>query len=158
LTEARHKEFARELTKHPFFEKGRIIVSNKSKKSFTIATIGRKLNTGTFETKLEPYPASITPGALADKLIVPLKDKRDIIVIAQNDDGRLLIGRAHEPGWEPKMVTETKNEQTSVRVAKIAAKGVTHPQSLTDEEIRSVCASALSQTPDHIKKEAGVDQ
>jgi hypothetical protein len=153
------KAFARELSRHPFFEKGRIIVSNKSKKSFTITTLGRKLDTGQFETKLEPYPANMTPGALAEKLLVPFKDLGDIIVVAQNDDGRLLIGRAHEPGWEPNMVTETKKgEQTSVRIAKIASKGVKNPESLTTEEIRSLAASALTQTPDHIKKEAGVDQ
>lgn len=36
-------------------------------------------------------------------------------------------------------------EATSSRIAKIAAKGMTHPEKLTMNEIVAVCASALTQ-------------
>ena len=38
-------------------------------------------------------------------------------------------------------------EQTSGRVASIASRGLDNPASLTLDEIRSVCASALTQAP-----------
>jgi hypothetical protein len=41
------------------------------------------------------------------------------------------------------------NERTSDRVASIAARGLDDPTSLTLAEIRLVCASALTQAPDH---------
>lgn len=158
MPEALHRTFARELTRHPFFEKGRIVVSAKSKKHFRINRIGRALDTGPIVTKLEPYPADMTPGALAEKFLVPFKDKRDIVVVALNEDGRLLIGRAHEPGELVMPDVKTKqDERTSIRIAKIAARGIKDPASLTDEEIRSLAASALTQTPDHVKKAAGVE-
>ena len=37
------------------------------------------------------------------------------------------------------------NEQTSARVAALAGRGLTNPESLTIEEIKAVCASALAQ-------------
>lgn len=43
----------------------------------------------------------------------------------------------------------TAGEFTSPGVAEIAARGLTRPQSLTLDEIRSVCASALTQAADH---------
>lgn len=42
-------------------------------------------------------------------------------------------------------VINTLSEQTSEKVASIAARGLRDPGSLTDAEIRAVCASALSQ-------------
>jgi len=44
------------------------------------------------------------------------------------------------------------NEKTSKRIAKIAAKGVKDPLSLTKPEIKAVCASALTQTADKPKR------
>jgi hypothetical protein len=44
-------------------------------------------------------------------------------------------------------VVAPRNEQTSAEVAAIAGRGVTDPKSLTEAEIKSVCASALTQTP-----------
>lgn len=41
------------------------------------------------------------------------------------------------------------NEQTSARIASLAAKGLADPASLNPQEIREVCASALAQAPDH---------
>lgn len=43
----------------------------------------------------------------------------------------------------------TANERTSDRVASIAARGLDDPCSLSADEIRTVCASALTQAPDH---------
>lgn len=37
------------------------------------------------------------------------------------------------------------SEQTSAAVAAIAARGITHPESLTPAEVKRVCASALTQ-------------
>ena len=45
-----------------------------------------------------------------------------------------------------------RNEKTSSRIAKIAAKGLKHPESLTEMEIREIAGSALTQVPDHKKK------
>jgi hypothetical protein len=42
-----------------------------------------------------------------------------------------------------------QNERTSDRIAMIAARGAFDPASLTLEEIQEVCASALTQAPDH---------
>jgi hypothetical protein len=39
-------------------------------------------------------------------------------------------------------------ETTSPKVAALAAKGLADPASLTPQEIRQVCASALTQAPD----------
>ena len=41
------------------------------------------------------------------------------------------------------------NEKTSDEIASLAAKGLHSPDQLTLEEIRSVCASALTQAPDN---------
>ncbi|MDO7835699.1 hypothetical protein Q4610_11665 [Sphingobium sp. HBC34] len=41
------------------------------------------------------------------------------------------------------------DEQTSARVASIASRGLQAPESLTLSEIKSVCASALTQTQNH---------
>lgn len=40
------------------------------------------------------------------------------------------------------------NEHTSLRIAAIAAVGVSNPAALTLDEIAAVCASALTQAPD----------
>uniref|UniRef100_UPI0025DAF3C8 hypothetical protein n=1 Tax=Sphingomonas sp. TaxID=28214 RepID=UPI0025DAF3C8 len=39
-------------------------------------------------------------------------------------------------------------EQTSARIASIASRGMNDPSSLTLDEIKCVCASALTQTAD----------
>lgn len=41
-----------------------------------------------------------------------------------------------------------KNEKTSLKVGKLAARGVKYPEKLTLEEIKMVCASVLTQRPD----------
>ena len=43
-------------------------------------------------------------------------------------------------------------EATSSRIAKIAAKGLNDPKSLTPAEIKAVCASALTQFEQKAKK------
>lgn len=45
-----------------------------------------------------------------------------------------------------------KNEKTSKGVAKTAAKGLRNPESLSKRQIKQVCASALTQSPDRAKK------
>jgi hypothetical protein len=40
-----------------------------------------------------------------------------------------------------------EGETTSAEVASIASRGLRRPTSLTDAEIRAVCASALTQAP-----------
>jgi len=45
-----------------------------------------------------------------------------------------------------------KNEKTSKRVATVASKGLRNPGSLTKKEIKSVCATGLTQTADKKKK------
>lgn len=50
------------------------------------------------------------------------------------------------------VMTNAKNETTSERVASIAAKGLVDPNSLTTDEVRAVCASALTQSPNGISK------
>ena len=42
----------------------------------------------------------------------------------------------------------SRNEHTSSEIAALAARGLADPASLTLDEIRSVCASALTQAPD----------
>lgn len=44
------------------------------------------------------------------------------------------------------------SEYTSAQIASIAARGMIDPSSLTEKEIRSVCASALTQAK-NVKKE-----
>jgi hypothetical protein len=41
-----------------------------------------------------------------------------------------------------------EGETTSRQVASIASKGLAKPASLTTKEIRTICASALTQAPD----------
>lgn len=43
------------------------------------------------------------------------------------------------------------DEYTSAQVAKLAAKGLNNPLSLFPDEIRVICASALTQAKDHPK-------
>lgn len=45
-------------------------------------------------------------------------------------------------------------ETTSERVARIASLGTHSPQLLTLDEIQTVCASALTQAPDHSQRNA----
>jgi hypothetical protein len=42
-----------------------------------------------------------------------------------------------------------KNEKTGKTVGHIASKGLHNPSSLTNREIKSLAASALTQRPDH---------
>jgi hypothetical protein len=44
------------------------------------------------------------------------------------------------------------DEHTSRRIARIAARGLRHPASLTLEEVQEVCGSALDQARDHYEK------
>jgi hypothetical protein len=43
----------------------------------------------------------------------------------------------------------SKNEKSGSRVGRIASKGLKSPSSLSNSQIKSVCASALTQRPDH---------
>lgn len=43
------------------------------------------------------------------------------------------------------------DEKTSIRVAKIASKGLKDPSRLTHDEIKIICASALTQAKDQIE-------
>lgn len=45
-----------------------------------------------------------------------------------------------------------KNEKTSRRVARIAARGLKVPSSLNAAEVKAVCASVLTQAPDRKKR------
>jgi hypothetical protein len=45
-----------------------------------------------------------------------------------------------------------KNEKTSAKIASISSKGLRNPSSLTNKEIKSVCATGLTQTADKKKK------
>lgn len=45
-----------------------------------------------------------------------------------------------------------KNEKTGPKVASIASKGLKKPESLTNKEKKTVCASVLTQSPDKKKK------
>ena len=45
------------------------------------------------------------------------------------------------------------NEKTSPEVADLAAKGLRYPESLTNDQIQSVCASALTQVADKNTKD-----
>ncbi|UTC28399.1 hypothetical protein GURKE_03920 [Brevundimonas phage vB_BpoS-Gurke] len=46
----------------------------------------------------------------------------------------------------------SRQEVTSASVASIAARGLRDPGSLTHDEIKKVCASALTQRPSRLKK------
>jgi hypothetical protein len=46
------------------------------------------------------------------------------------------------------------NETTAERVARIASKGLFNPEELTQDEIRTLCAAALTQVQDDIPKNA----
>ena len=45
-----------------------------------------------------------------------------------------------------------KNEKTSARIAKLAARALNKPKSLTKPEIRELAGAALTQAPDKKKK------
>lgn len=45
-----------------------------------------------------------------------------------------------------------KNEKTSSKAASIASKGLKNPSSLTNKEIKTIAATALTQTADKSKK------
>ncbi len=45
-----------------------------------------------------------------------------------------------------------KNERTGKSVSKIASRGLKDPGSLTNREIKTLAASALTQRPDHKKR------
>lgn len=49
-------------------------------------------------------------------------------------------------------VTPANREVSSPRVSKIAAKALKDPKSLTEEEIKSLAASVLTQTPNKNKE------
>jgi hypothetical protein len=44
-----------------------------------------------------------------------------------------------------------KNEKTGSKVGHIASQGLKNPSSLTNKEIKTLAASALTQRPDHKK-------
>jgi hypothetical protein len=44
-----------------------------------------------------------------------------------------------------------KNEKTGSKTASIASKGLKNPSSLTNKEIKSIAAAALTQAPDKKK-------
>ena len=48
-----------------------------------------------------------------------------------------------------------ENEKTSARVAQIASKAMQNPKSVTPDEIQTLAASALSQSPDHQQRQQG---
>jgi hypothetical protein len=45
------------------------------------------------------------------------------------------------------------NEKTSARVAQIASKAMQNPNSLSPDEIKTLAASALTQSPDHQQRQ-----
>ena len=45
-----------------------------------------------------------------------------------------------------------KNEKTSSKAASIASKGLKNPGSLTNKEIKTIAATALTQAPDKKKR------
>ncbi len=45
------------------------------------------------------------------------------------------------------------NEKTSARVAKIASKALQNPSSVTQDEIQTLAASALTQSPDQQQRQ-----
>lgn len=47
-----------------------------------------------------------------------------------------------------------RNEKTSKRIAAIAARGIRAPSTLTCAEIRSLCASVLTQASDRLRAPA----
>ena len=50
--------------------------------------------------------------------------------------------------YDHEAAEKIRNEVTSEEVARIAARGLKIPKNLTAKEIRSVCASVLTQRPD----------
>jgi hypothetical protein len=58
------------------------------------------------------------------------------------------------PSSPPEALPMSFNETTSERVARIASLGMHSPQLLTLDEIQTVCASALTQAPDHLPPNA----
>jgi hypothetical protein len=45
------------------------------------------------------------------------------------------------------------NEPTDSKVASLAALGLFHPTSLTPDDVRAICATALARVPDHRQNE-----
>jgi hypothetical protein len=144
--------FVAKLKKHPSFKHGRLVLARTGAKQMRLRALGRTLDAGEIMTQLTPYPAEMTPDALAEKFIIPLKDKGDVLVVGEADDGRLLVGRAHDPTWEANM---SKGEFTSEEIASIAARGVRDPKSLTEAEIKAVCGSAMTQVRNRDDPEKG---
>ena len=48
-----------------------------------------------------------------------------------------------------------QNEKTSARVAQIASKAMQSPNSLSQDEIKTLAASALTQSPDQQQRQQG---
>jgi hypothetical protein len=48
-----------------------------------------------------------------------------------------------------------ENEKTSARVAQIASKAMQNPKSITPDEIQTLAASVLSQSPDQQQRQQG---
>ena len=48
-----------------------------------------------------------------------------------------------------------ENEKTSARVAQIASKAMQNPRSVTPDEIQTLAASALTQSPDQQQRQQG---
>ena len=49
-------------------------------------------------------------------------------------------------------------EETSAEIARIAAIGLQFPTTLTWEQVQKVCASVLTQRPDHVQPEPSDDK
>jgi hypothetical protein len=48
-----------------------------------------------------------------------------------------------------------ENEKTSARVAQIASKAIQNPNSISQDEIKTLAASALTQSPDQQQRQQG---
>ena len=48
-----------------------------------------------------------------------------------------------------------ENEKTSARVAQIASKALQNPNSISQDEIKTLAASALTQSPDQQQRQQG---
>jgi hypothetical protein len=48
-----------------------------------------------------------------------------------------------------------QNEKTSARVAQIASKAMQNPNSVSQDEIKTLAASALTQSPDQQQRQQG---
>lgn len=83
----------------------------------------------------------------------PGEPKADVILTT---DSPAEIRAAFNRTYRPERHTggpAQPSEETGDDVGQLAGRGLADPASLTPEEIRSVCASALTQRPDHAAAE-----